>query len=76
MSVKSFLAGAITVALPVALVVGVMHFTHENPAFIRVEVPVPGPAIAKSVWFVKHCSKPVLVPAPGKRHHLLDDGGS
>lgn len=75
MSVKSFVAGAATVALPIALAVGIMHFTHEYPAFVRVEVPVPAIAKSGSVWFVKHCSKPVLMPAPAKRHHLLDDGG-
>ena len=58
MSVKSFIAGAITIALPVALVAGVMHYTQDYPVIVRAP-PLPRPIIV-----VKHCGK----PAPVKRH--------
>lgn len=65
MSLKPFVAGIVTVALPVALVIGVLHFTHEYPAFIRIEAPIP-----KATLLFKHCPRPApLVPA--RRRHPL-----
>lgn len=67
MSAKSFIAGAATIALPVALVMGVLHFTHEWPV-----IAAP-PVLVRQIVLQGHCMKPPLAPAPAKRRHI-DDG--